>query len=43
MDRVREYMEVDSLIYLMVEELEGDFKNKNNFCYTCFDENNRVR
>ncbi len=36
-DKVRDYMEADSLIYLSVEELKKVLKNKDNFCYACFD------
>ncbi len=42
-DRVREYMEADSLIYLTVEELKKVLKNKDNFCYACFDGNYPIR
>ena len=42
-EKVREFMEADSLIYLAVEELKEVLRIPENFCYACFDGNYPVK
>ncbi|MBN2367215.1 MAG: amidophosphoribosyltransferase, partial [Calditrichaeota bacterium] len=37
LDEIRDYVEVDSLKYLKIEDLKNCVKQPNEFCYACFD------
>lgn len=39
LEEIREYVEVDSLKYLKIEDLKDCVKKSNHFCYACFDGN----
>ena len=37
LEEIREYVEVDSLKYLKIDDLKDCVKKSNHFCYACFD------
>jgi amidophosphoribosyltransferase len=39
LDEIQEYLEVDSLKYLKIEDLRECVQKSNQFCYACFDGN----